>query len=79
MKKSFTLIELLVVMVILSLIMSLTVPKGFKLLDKIHTKIEKKKKVDKIKEEEFKAFLSEKANKKLGINKYGIKEKFYNN
>jgi len=79
MKKAFTLIELLVVMLILGLVIGLVAPKGFKLLQSINKKLEKKKSIDKFKEAQYKAFLTEKSNDKLGINKYGIKKKFYGN
>jgi len=75
MKKSFTLIELLIVLAIVSLIIGLVAPKGAKLLDSINNKIEKKLKADKVNQAKYEAFLSEKENKKLGLNKYGIKTK----
>jgi len=79
MKKAFTLIELLVVMLILGLVIGLVAPKGFKLLQSINKKIEKKKLIDVLKESQYKAFLTEKPNNKFGINEYGIKKKFYSN
>jgi len=74
MKKAFTLIELLIVLLIISLMLGLVAPKGFKLLKSINYKIDKKKQSDKLKQSMYDSFLAEKPNKKLGINKYGIRK-----
>jgi len=59
MRRGFTLIELLVVLVLISLIVSTIAPKGYKLMESISKKIEKKEDLREQKLLFFKAFISE--------------------
>lgn len=70
-RNAFTLIELLVVMAILTFIISVISPSGYRLYNSFIAFLEKKKKSDTIKEMKFNAFIMQKENKEYNISILG--------
>jgi len=73
--KAFTLIELLVVLMLISLLVSMVAPKGYKLLNSISNKIDKVSKKNNILLIKYKAFSLEQnftLEDNLSINKFGL-------
>jgi len=77
MRNAFTLIELLVVLMLISLIISVVAPKGYKLLNSVSIKIENKEQDNKLKMKKYAAFIEEKIinikDKNITFNKFGLK------
>ncbi len=57
MKKGFTLIELIVVMVIMTILMSMVMPKGSKMLESFERNLQKTKDTQKLSKERSMAFI----------------------
>ncbi len=77
MRKGFTLIELLVVMIILTVIMSMVVPKGSKMLDGFTKRIETTKEKQNLSKQRSMSFIQAKAQtlKMSNGSSYDISEK----
>jgi len=73
MKNAFTLIELLVVMIIISFIISLVAPAGYRLYEGVQKFISDKKDKDKIEDLKFNSFIKQQKNREYNLSIFGDK------
>lgn len=72
MKSAFTLIELLVVILLISLVISVVTPAGYKMYEGVLRYIENKEMKDKLHNMKFEAFIEQKENLEHNISMLGV-------